>query len=759
MNYFTSEIPTAVKRSFKELLKFTFLVLVLLNIPAPVKAQERGMLRGFVADSLTAEPLPYANVVIKELNRGATTDSRGYFVMASLPNQKLTVTISYVGFKTKQFTVNIEPYIVNNLRALLPSINIQMKTIESKSDRIAKENATDLSLQRIAIRDLENLPKGVELDLFRSLQTMPGVQTGGDVSARFYVRGSPSNENLVLLDNTTIYNPYHALGIFSAIDPDMISSMEFYKGGFPAEYTHRLSSVLKVVTKDGNKNSFGGKAAMSLLTAKLLLEGPIPSGSFIISGRKNYSDIVLKKFRNNNSIPADFYDLFAKVNYSDPEFMQDAKFSVSMFKSGDKIVNDNLKREDFRWDNSTFDFNYFQVSDSPLFYQVDLSFSTFTGERIPNLSGAKGLKNELTDMTMRIDFSYVYDSKDELAGGFKITEAHTNLTLENFRGQSTSTNTKGVNVSAYLKYKILRSSIFGADIGGRAHATRFAGGGSSVFLEPRTSFTLRPIPEIALKGSWGIFMQDLVTVSDENEVVSIFEPWIITPLYLQPSSAIHYIGGLEILPAPNLSINIESYYKIMHNLAIVNDQKFFESDPDLISGSGRSYGIEFETKYQLDPFKFTGSYAWMRAFKDVRGKVYSPRYDSRNNINLSLEADLGSGWAASAVWSYTSGLPFTQIAGYYDRLTIDQLADNQFLLDSYNPFVLLGEMNTGKLPDYHRLDLSLSKKIQIERLKMYIDLSVLNVYNRNNLFYFRRDTGERVNMLPFLPSVNFKVEL
>ncbi|OGV01725.1 MAG: hypothetical protein A3J84_05745 [Ignavibacteria bacterium RIFOXYA2_FULL_37_17] len=735
------------------------LVLLVTIFKTELPAQEKGILRGFIADSLSGEALPYANVYIRELNRGANTDFRGFFVMASLPYRRVTIVISYVGYKSKQFFINIEPNIVNDLRVQLAALNIQMKTIETTGQKIAKENATDLSLQKIAIRDLENLPKGVELDVFRSLQSMPGVQTGGDVSARFYVRGSPSNENLVLLDNTTIYNPYHALGIFSALDPDMISSMEFYKGGFPSEYAHRLSSVLKVVTKDGNKNSFGGKAGLSLLTAKLLLEGPIPFGSFIISGRKNYSDVVLKKFRNNNSIPADFYDLFAKVNFSNNDFMQDAKFSLSTFMSSDKIINNNPLREDFKWNNNTIAFNYFQISDSPLFYQLDLSYSTFSGERIPNLSGGKGLKNELTDFTMRIDFNYVYDNKDELAGGFKISEVHTTLTLENFRGQSTTTNTRGVSVSAFAKYKFLRFSNFGADFGARTHATRFAGGGSTFFIEPRSSFTLRFIPELALKGSWGIYMQDLVTISDENEVVSIFEPWIITPLYLSPSSAIHYISGLEFTPAENLSINLEGYYKIMHNLAIVNDQKYFDSDPDLINGSGKSYGIELLTKYQLFLFNFTGSYSWMRSFKDVRNVVYSPRYDSRHNINLSLEAEFGDGWAASAVWTYSSGLPFTQIAGYYDRLTIDQLNDNKLLLDAYTPFVLLGNMNTGQLPDYHRLDLSLSKKFQINRLKMYIDFSVLNVYNRNNLFYFRRDTGERVNMLPFLPSVNLKVEL
>ena len=292
MNFSTRTQPTILKQKHFQIYFLAALIIFFLNCKIDINGQERGILRGFVADSLSGEALPYANVYIKELNRGANTDFRGFFVMASLPNKRLTVVISYVGYRSKQFTVEIEPYIVTNLRALLTATNIQMKTIESIGERVAKENATDLSLQKIAIRDLENLPKGVELDIFRSIQSMPGVQTGGDVSARFYVRGSPNNENLVMLDNTTIYNPYHALGIFSAIDPDMISSMEFYKGGFPSEYTHRLSSVLKVVTKDGNKNSFGGKAAISLLTAKLLLEGPIPSGSFIVSGRKNYSDVV-----------------------------------------------------------------------------------------------------------------------------------------------------------------------------------------------------------------------------------------------------------------------------------------------------------------------------------------------------------------------------------------------------------------------------------------------------------------------------------
>lgn len=743
----------------KRFLLIFFLIPLLIINPTFLFSQDKGILRGFVADSLSGEALPYANVYIKELNRGVQTDFRGYFIIAALPYRRISVTASFIGYKSKEYVVIVDPFKVTDLKFLLTPTSIQMKTIEQVGQRIAKENATDLSLQKIGIREIENLPKGIELDIFRSLQNMPGVQTAGDVSAKFYVRGSASNENLVLLDDTPIYNPFHALGIFSSIDPDMVNSMEFYKGGFPAEYSSRLSSVVKVVSKDGNKNNFSGKASLSLLTAKLLLEGPIPNGSFILSGRKNYSDYVLKKFRNNNSIPADFHDIFFKVNYSNNNFMKDAKWTFSVFSSKDKILNNNPKREDFKWQNGTMSLSYFQLSDSPLFYNVEITLSNFKGERIPNASGSKYVYNEISDGTMRVDFSYVYDSKDELSGGFKISEVHTKLSLENFRNQLNETLAHGANVSVFLKYKLLRWSNFGLDLGTRANATRLAGGGPAYFFEPRASFTYRFIPQIALKSSWGIYLQDLVTVSDENEVVSVFEPWIITPLYLMPSSAIHYIGGFEILPTDFLTLNIEAYYKLQKNLAIVNEKKFFASDPDLIHGDGESYGVEFFSKLTTDDINFTAAYSLMYSFKTVNGFSYAPRYDSRHNVNLSLEYDLGLGFSASAVWTYSSGLPFTQIAGYYDKLNVDDLTGQNFLLDNYNPFIILGEKNLGRLPDYHRLDLSITKKFVLSNFKFTIDLSAINVYNRKNLFYFRRDTGERVDMLPFLPSASIKVEL
>lgn len=735
-----------------------FLLLSLLITIGISHAQDKGILRGFVSDSLSGEPLPYANIYIKNINRGIAADSRGYFLMATLPALKLILTISCIGYETKNTEIEIDQEKVTSVKILLMPAKIQMRTIET-SGGIANKNANDLGLHRIAIHDIENLPKGFELDVLRSLQHLPGVQTTGDVSSRFYVRGGSSNENLIMLDNTVIYNPFHAAGILSSVDSDIINSVEFYKSGFPVEYSNRLSSVINISSKDGNKNSLGAKAGLSLLTGKLLIEGPFANGSFLINGRINYTDAILKKFRNNNSLPTSFYDFYTKINYSDDEFMNGAKFSISTYSSNDKILFDDPTRVDYTWNNSFFSFNYFQITDSPLFYHLNMSYSKFFGEQIPNESASKLMSNEIRDITANFDFNYVFDSNDSFIGGLKISELQTNLSLKNYIGLKNSEDSKGTSLSAYLKYNLLRFSLFAFDLGSRIHATRLAGGGPSFFVEPRAGFTIHFLPELLLKGSWGIYMQDLVTVSDENEVVTIFEPWIITPLYLTPSNAIQYNAGIKFTPAQNFSINVEGYYKIMHDVTILNSYRDLFNQKYFLPASGKSYGLEIIINHNFMNLNLTTSYAWMYTSKEYNGYSFKPRYDSPHNVNIILEAALGNGWNVSCIWKYASGTPFTNITGYYDRLTIDILSDTQFLVDSYKPFMMLGSTNLGRLPDYHRLDLSISKKFTINNMKLYFDVSILNVYDRKNLFYFKRETGERVNMLPFLPTVNLKVEL
>jgi len=735
-------------------------LITLFTISLFAQTQETGNLRGFVTDSTTTEALAYGNVFIKELGIGASTDSRGYFLIASAPSDRnLTLVVSYVGYVTKHIPIRLIKNRVTHYDIILSPSSVELQTIEKIGERIIEKNETDISLQRIIARDLEALPKGVETDIFRSIQYLPGVQSTGDVSARYYVRGGASNQNLVLVDGVTVYNPFHALGLFSVIDPDMINNVEFYKGGFSADLGGRLSSVMKVNTKDGNKNRLSVKGTASFLTGKFLLEGPIPNGSFILTGRKTYSNEVLKKFLNKQSVPIDFYDFSLKANYSSPDFIQGGKFSINGFFSGDNILSEDPRIEDFKWSNNIFGFKWFQVGDSPLFYELGVSISNFKGDVIPKLSNVRQSRNKVEDVSLTMDFTYMFDNKDEIGVGFHVKQVKTDLFLENDRGVPTNLGTSAANITFYTKYKLMQWEMLGLDVGARMNLTTLSRNKKATFIEPRVSFTYRLIPEIAIKGAWGIYQQDLVTISDEDEIISLFEPWIISPDYLIPSNSTHYILGLEIKPYHFFTFSVEGYYKRVKNLPLLNEEKILPADPDFLAGNGESYGLELMTRATPNPINFTASYTLAYAYKELEGLRYYPRYDIRHTLNLGLEINFGAGWSASTVWTYNSGLPFTQLLGYYDKYYFSNIFAPWNELDPRRPFTIIEIQNLGRLPDYHRLDFTVSKKFVIDFLKFDVDISVINVYDRQNIFYFKRNNGEQVNMLPFLPTATIKVEL
>ncbi|MBT8377917.1 MAG: TonB-dependent receptor [Ignavibacteria bacterium] len=721
-------------------------------------AQQTGNIRGFVVDSTNGEALAFCNVFINELSAGASTNERGLYLIKSIPSGKeYAVSISYVGYRTKTLQVFVRPEKVTQLDVQLVPLSIELQTIEKVGEKIIRENRTDISLERISVKELEILPKGVETDIFRTLQFIPGVSATGDVTAKYYVRGGGGDQNLILLNGIEIYNPFHSLGLFSVIDPDMINNIEFYKGGFTSEYSGRLSSVMDVISKDGNKNRFGLKGAMSFLTAKGLIEGPIPNGSFMITGRKSYNNDVLKKFFDEQTIPIDFYDLSFKVNYSSEDIFENAKFAAFGFISNDDIDYKDPLRERFKWKNNLYGFEWLQVYDVPLFSRLGISLSTFEGEVIPNLSSLKPRKNEVQDFTINFDMNVVYENRDEIGLGIKLKTIDSKFSQTNFVGIESSIEKFAGNLSIYGKYKFLRWKNFGLDAGTRFNVTGLTSGGGGVF-EPRVSLTYRFLPWAAFKAAWGIYLQEMITVSDESEIISVFEPWIITPDYIKPSKAIHYNAGIDINVLRGLQISVEGYYKLLQDIPIVNDQKFTVADPDLLPGKGESYGWEFLANYSVDPFNFTASYTLSWAYKEVNGWTYYPKYDTRHAGNVILEFNLGSGWIASAVWNYSSGYPFTQLIGFYDKYFPNN-TQNGINESGFIPYAYLGDKNLGRLPAYHRLDLSLIKRLRVLLVNFELGVSAINVYDRKNVFYFNRDTGKTVNMLPFLLTGTLKVEI
>jgi len=737
------------------LLKFIILFIIL---GFASSAQQKGNIRGFVIDSTNGEALAFCNVFINELNTGASTNERGLYLIKSIPSGKdYSVSISYVGYKTKTLQVFVKPDAVTQLDVQLVPLSIELQTIEKVGEKIIRENRTDISLERISVKELEILPKGVETDIFRTLQFIPGVSATGDVTAKYYVRGGGGDQNLILLNGVEIYNPFHSLGLFSVVDPDMINSIEFYKGGFTSEYSGRLSSVMDVISKDGNKNRFGLKGSMSFLTAKGLIEGPIPNGSFMITGRMSYNNDILKKFFNQQTIPIDFYDLSFKVNYSSEDIFENAKFAAFGFFSNDDVNYQNPLREQFKWRNNLVGFEWLQVYDVPLYSRLGISLSTFNGEVIPNLSSLKPRKNEIRDFTINFDMNVVYENRDEIGLGLKLKTIDSKFSQLNFVGVESNFEKFAGNLSVYGKYKFLRWKNFGLDAGTRFNVTGLTTGGSGIF-EPRVNLTYRFLPSIAFKAAWGIYLQEMITVSDESEIISVFEPWVITPDYIRPSKAIHYNAGIDIDLMRGVQFSIEWYYKLLQNIPIVNDKKYTVADPDLLPGKGESYGWEFLANYSIDPFNFTASYTLSWAYKEVNNWVYNPKYDTRHAGNIILEFNLGRGWIASSIWNYTSGYPFTELIGFYDKYFPNN-NQNGTGESEFNPYAYLGDKNLGRLPAYHRLDLSLIKKFSFSLINFEFGVSAINVYDRKNIFYFNRDTGETVNMLPFLLTGTFKVEI
>jgi hypothetical protein len=515
---------------------------------------------------------------------------------------------------------------------------------------------------------------------------------------------------------------------------------------------------MDVISKDGNKNRFGFKGGLSLLTAKGLIEGPVPNGSFMVTGRMSYNNEVLKKFFNEQTVPIDFYDLSFKLNYSSADIFENAKFAVFGFFSDDNVDYEDPLREQFRWKNNLVGFEWLQVYDVPLLSRLGISLSTFEGEVIPNLSSLKPRYNEIKDFTISFDMNVVYENRDEIGLGLKLKTIDSKFSQVNFVGVKSNLEKFAGNLSLYGKYKFLQWKNFGLDAGTRFNITGLSLYGGGVF-EPRVSLTYRFIPAAAFKAAWGIYQQEMLTVSDESELISIFEPWIITPDYLKPAKSIQYVAGFDVDVLKGVQFSLEGYYKILQDIPIVNEEKFTSADPDLLSGSGESYGWEFLVNYSIDPLNITTSYTLSWAYKEVNDWLYYPKYDARHAGNIIVEFNLGNGWIASSVWNFNSGYPFTEMIGFYDKYYFSNNGQGETNGGEFEPYAYLGDKNLGRLPAYHRLDLSLLKRFNLSITNIELGLSAINVYDRKNVFYFSRDTGEIVYMLPFLLTGTLKVEI
>ena len=741
----------SLKQQFKILTAFLFFSGILFS-------QSTGTLRGFITDTTNGGSVISANIIVIGSGLGASSDLQGYYFIPGIKTGKQTVKISNIGYVTREVEVRVVKNTITQLNVALTPSSLTLDEVQITGTKRPELSDPSISIEQIPLQQIKSVPAGIEADMLRALKVSPGVTSTGDITARYYVRGGGSDQNAVVINGSVLYNPFHALGLFSVVDPEMIKMVEFFKGGFTSEYGGRLSSILNVVTRDGNKNRFVGTAAASSMSGKLSIEGPIPNGSFLFTGRKSYRPEAVQKFLNNRGAPFEFYDASFKVNYSNPEFYENGWFTFHGFFSDDKIENKNPVKEDYYFKNSTIGMNWYQVWASPLYSNMSFTYTTFEGEVAPNLSTSKPRFNSVNDFTSNWDFTYIFDSRDEIWAGFHNKIINTDLKLTNLFGSKTDLKKRGLDMIAYLKYKLLRYETFKMDAGVRLNVAS-ASEKRPFPVEPRLNITWTPMPILALRLGVGRFSQNLVTLSNEEELISIFEPWVVVPDYLKPAQATHLIGGIDYYLTESLKLSLEGYYKDIDNLVDINELKYTNLDPDFVQADGRSYGIDFSFDYSLQTIFFKGSYSLSYSYKKKDGIEFHPRYDTRHTINLQAGWIFLEGFQLNIVWRFSTGLPYTGIAGYYDKWNIPDPWSQWYAIGAFAPSLLYGARNAQRLPSYHRLDISLSKTFRLFFMKIDLDVSLLNVYDRRNIFYFIRDTGERVDMLPFLPSASIRIEI
>lgn len=741
----------------KNIFYSVLLTLCLLAAANQETSAQSGTVRGFVVDSTSGEALAGASIVVQGTSHGAAADLNGYFSIPSVPTgNNIKVIATFMGYRKKVVAVNVLPGKITQVKIELEPGYLQLETVEAIGKRGNREEET-VGLDQISIKEIELMPKSVETDIMRSLQFLPGVKSTSDISARYYVRGGGSDQNLVLFNGVSVYNPFHAMGLFSIIDPEMINAVEFYKGGFPAEYGGRLSSILNLVTKDGNKNHYSGTANLSMLTGKASLEGPLPSGSFILTGRKSLFSDILEKFLRYKDARFQFHDISFKANFASTGEARHTKISLFGFSSMDEMKNRDEYKESYYWKNDIYGINWLQVWENPLYSETIVALSSFSGEVKPNKSDALQRLNKVRDFGLKTDFTYMFDSRDEIKFGYNFSSFKSDMSSGNLQKKTIAISDNGAGISLYTKYRLLRFEGLAADVGTRINAASMASQNEHIF-EPRVNLTYKFSPLLTIKGAWGIYSQDVIALSNENDVVSLFEPWVLVPDYLKAPESIHYIAGIETNLSAALSLKAETYYKVMRNLIELNDNAGL-GEEQFLPAKGESYGWEFLLQYAGRDINFTCGYSLSWAYKEINGWLYYPRYDSRHSVNTSLAIDFGKGWQGGILWMFSSGLPFSQIESFYDKYYFENLFDYSSVYESYSPYTILGDKNLGRLPYYHRLDLSLTKDFRFYFTNLSFSLNVINAYNRKNIFYFERDTGRRVNMLPVLPTASLKIEI
>lgn len=777
--------------------------LLLLSVVAlSVAAQaQTGTVRGFVYEEASGEPVIYTNAYLRGTSKGASTDLNGYFSISDVPAGDYVLEVTYLGFDTLRKNVVVTANRISDVTLFLKKSSVQMQEVEISADRQERLTNVTMSVTRATPKDIKQIPTvGGTADLAQYMQILPGVIFTGDQGGQLFIRGGSPVQNLVLLDGMVLFNAFHSIGLFSVFDTDIIRSADVYTAGFGARYGGRSSSVMDITIKDGNKRRTTGKIGATTFLANALIEGPLMrqtndgagSISYILSAKHSYLDESSKLFYNHiseNGLPFSFTDLYGKVSFNSES---GSNASVFGFNFRDQVRFQQLSSIDWNAYGGGAKFMV-TLPGSPILVSGHLAGTNYditlieqNSARVLSADSEDGGEvflaprtSEISNFNLGLDFK-VISGENEFSYGLEVVSFSTDFTYTSPVGRRLNQAGSNSEFAFYGNYK-LKLDRFIADIGLRLHNYSTI----KVFRpEPRLGAKYLVSDKFRLKAAGGRYSQNLIAANSDRDVVNLFAGFLIAPQSIPNSlplqdggtrdinnslqTANHYLLGFEYDFNRRLSANVEGYVKDFRQLTDINRNRLFERNSappgteqifirEFTVETGLARGLDFTLKYEARKLYLYAVYSLSKIDRWDGINEYSPIFDRRHNVNLVAAYKFGKGevWEINGRWNYGSGFPFTQNQGFYLQETFaDGVNTNITQTNATDPALQYAGLNRGRLPDYHRMDLTLKRTFVFgDHSSLETVLSVTNVYDRQNIFYVDRISGDRVDQLPILPSM------
>jgi hypothetical protein len=770
-----------------------FISLLLLIFSVVTGMSQNGAVRGFVYEEKSGEPVIFTNVYLDGTTYGAATDVNGFYNITKIPPGNYILTIAYVGYEKLTVPIQISANKIVNKKLYLKKTSVELEEFVVSAERQDMHKSIHASITKVTPKQMTKLPAmGTEPDLAQYLQVVPGVVFTGDQGGQLYIRGGSPIQNKVLLDGMIIYNPFHSIGFFSVFDADLIRNADIYTGGFNAQYGDRISSVMDITTRDGNKKRFKGKLSGDTFGSKLLLEAPIikqkdnkgMSMSIVGSLKTSYlekTSKVLYSYADDNGLPFGFTDVYGKLSLNGES---GNKVNVFGFYFSD-YVNNYKDISNLNWNSVGVGSNIVLVpSGSNALITANVAYSNYyiemkSSASTPRSSGINGFNMGLT-------FTY-FLGDDKLDYGFEVLGFRTDFNYFTIGGQQITQEENTSEFGGFIVYK----KNFGKLIIEPGFRLQYYASLSEPSFEPRIGLKYSITNKLRLKGSAGFYSQNLIAANSDKDVVNLFYGFLSGTNNLPDSfngkavnsslqKSRHTILGLEYELNKRIVLNIEGYYKNNNQLTELNRNKIMNDDAsnalepdiykkDFVIEQGDAYGVDFLFKYD-----YKGLYLWcvyslskvtrLGEFINNAGEVeirtYAPHFDRCHNINLMASYTFGNdlNWEVGARWNFGSGFPYTPTAGNYEKINLTDGIMDDYTSANGELAYLLGDINTYRLPSYHRFDVNIKRTFYIsDRTKIQLSGSITNVYNRRNIFYIDRIKAEKVYQLPILPSVGLSI--